>query len=109
MSTTMGQSGLGQSQMGTGEGQMRSAQGQMTARSQTHEEGPIARTIEQETAKLPSDTFLWAAIGSIGASALLRAMGKKDASLFVGDWVAPLLLFGVYNKIVKLHGSDRSH
>lgn len=102
MSTTMGQTGLGQSQRGIGEGQM-------TARNERHEEGPIARTIEQQTAKLPSDTFLWAAIGSIGASALLRAVGKKDASLFVGDWVAPLLLFGVYNKIVKLHGSDRSH
>jgi hypothetical protein len=33
----------------------------------------------------------------------------RHASLFVGDWVAPLLLFGVYNKIVKTQGSDRSH
>ena len=45
----------------------------------------------------------------MGASAVLRMMGKKNASLFVGDWVAPMLLFGVYNKIVKLHGSDRTH
>ena len=73
-----------------------------------HEEGIVARTIEQQTAKLPSDTFLWAALGSIGASAVLRMMGKKNASLFVGDWVAPFLLFGVYNKIVKLEGSDRT-
>jgi hypothetical protein len=29
-------------------------------------EGTVARTIEQQTAKLPSDTFLWAATGSIG-------------------------------------------
>jgi hypothetical protein len=36
-------------------------------------------------------------------------MGKNHASLFVGDWVAPLLLFGVYNKIVKVQGSDRQH
>jgi len=72
-----------------------------------HSEGTVARTIEQQTAKLPSDTFLWAAVGAMGASAVLKMMGKNHASLFVGDWVAPLLLFGVYNKIVKTQGSDR--
>jgi len=69
----------------------------------------VARTIEQQTAKLPSDVFLWAALGSMGTSALFRLFGKKHASLFVGDWVAPLLLLGVYNKIVKTQGSDRGH
>ena len=34
----------------------------------SQKEGPVARTIEQQTAKLPSDTFLWAAMGSIGLS-----------------------------------------
>jgi len=108
MSTSMGQTGTGASQAksGGGQDQMTSGQSKQT-QSASHSEGPIARTIEQQTAKLPSDTFLWAAIGSIGASALLRMMGKKHASLFVGDWVSPLLLFGVYNKLVKLHGSDR--
>ena len=108
MSTSMGQTGMGtgQATSGGGRDQMMSGQGQ-SGQSGTHSEGPIARTLEQQTAKLPSDTFLWAAVGSMGASALLRMMGKKNASLFVGDWVAPMLLFGVYNKIVKLHGSDR--
>ena len=96
MSTTLGQ------QMGQGQ----SKSGQMS-QSQQHAEGTVARTIEQQTAKLPSDVFLWAALGSIGTSAVLRIMGKKNASLFVGDWVAPFLLFGVYNKIVKLQGSDQ--
>ena len=31
-------------------------------------EGTVARTIEEQTAKLPSDVFLWAAIGSMGVS-----------------------------------------
>jgi hypothetical protein len=106
MSTTMGQNmGTNAGAMGESHG---SGQGQMTNRGE-HKEGPIARTIEQQTAKLPSDTFLWAALGSIGASAVLRMMGKKHASLFVGEWVAPMLLFGVYNKIVKTQGSDRGH
>ena len=70
-------------------------------------EGTVARTIEEQTAKLPSDIFLWAALGSIGVSALLQVTGKKSVSLFVGQWVAPFLLLGVYNKIVKVAGSDR--
>ena len=92
MSTTLGQTNYGTSQM-----------------SQDHSEGTVARTIEQQTAKLPSDTFLWAALGAMGASAVFQLIGKKNVSLFVGDWVAPLLLFGVYNKIVKTQGSDRQH
>ena len=80
-----------------------------TSDPQKQSEGTLARTIEQQTAKLPSDMFLWAALGSIGTSAVLQLAGKKKASLFVGEWVAPFLLLGVYNKIVKVAGSDRSH
>ena len=72
-----------------------------------HTEGTVARTIEQQTAKLPSDVFLWAALGSIGVSAILQLTGKQKVSLFVGQWVAPFLLLGVYNKIVKVAGSDQ--
>jgi hypothetical protein len=71
-------------------------------------EGRTAKAIEHETAKLPSDTFLWAALGSMGIALMLRAANKKDASQFVGQWASPLLLFGVYNKLVKLGGSDRT-
>lgn len=74
-----------------------------------HSEGRVARTIESQTAKLPSDTFLWAAVAAMGGAAVLQMTGRKDASLFVGQWVAPFLLFGVYNKIVKIAGSDRVH
>lgn len=72
-----------------------------------HAEGPVARTIEEQTAKWPSDTFLWAAAAAIGLSMAMQASGKKHGSLFVGQWVAPFLLFGVYNKLVKVAGSDR--
>jgi len=82
----------------------------MMSRAPAHEhaEGPVARTIEQETAKLPSDTFLWAACGCMGASLLLQMTGCKHAGLFVGQWVAPMMLFGIYNKIVKVAGADRA-
>jgi hypothetical protein len=109
----MGQTNLGGTQTNRGESEsqtgMGRGQGSTQMSGQQHAEGTVARAIEQQTAKLPSDLFLWAAVGSIGASAIFQLMGKKHASLFVGDWVAPLLLFGVYNKIVKVQGSDRHH
>ncbi|MEA3188834.1 MAG: hypothetical protein QOD99_2664 [Chthoniobacter sp.] len=73
-----------------------------------HREGNIARAIEDQTAKLPSDTFLWLALASIAGSLALRLAGKRHNALFVGQWVAPFLLFGIYNKLVKQLGSDRT-
>lgn len=71
-----------------------------------HREGKIARTIEQQTAKLPSDTFLWAALGSIGISLALELSGQEKKANFVGHWAPTFLLLGLYNKLVKLQGSD---
>jgi hypothetical protein len=70
-------------------------------------EGRLARTIEEQSAKLPSDVFLWAAVGSMGVSAALQLTGKRHASLFVGQWAPAFLLLGIYNKLVKEFGSDR--
>ena len=74
--------------------------------STEHREGKVARSIEQQTAKLPSDTFLWAAIGSIGISLTLQLMGQEKKANFVGHWAPTFLILGLYNKIVKLQGSD---
>jgi hypothetical protein len=69
-------------------------------------EGAVARAIEGQTAKLPSDTFLWAAVASMATSATLQLMGNKQASVFVGQWAPTFLILGVYNKLVKQLGSD---
>jgi hypothetical protein len=71
-----------------------------------HREGEVASFIEEQTAKLPSDVFLWTAIGCMVASATLYALGKRHTSLFVGQWPAPILIMGLYNKLVKLEGHD---
>ncbi|HEU4554945.1 MAG TPA: hypothetical protein VFS25_18995 [Chitinophaga sp.] len=71
-----------------------------------HEEGAVAEAIENQTAKLPSDTFLWAAISAMGVSLAFQLLKKKHVSLFIGQWAAPFLLFGIYNKIVKTQGND---
>jgi hypothetical protein len=85
--------------------------GQVSGQSEAreHSEGVVARTIEQQTAKLPSDLFLWAAGGSIVGSLLLHFMGKEHESLFVGQWAPTFLILGLYNKLVKVAGSDRIH
>lgn len=72
-----------------------------------HSEGPVAKAIEQQTAKLPSDLFLWAALGSMAVSATLKIMGRKHTALFVGQWAPSFLLLGIYNKLVKVEGSDK--
>ena len=74
---------------------------------QQQTEGKVAKAIEAQTSKLPSDTFLWAAVGAMAVSAICEFSGAKDKSRFVGQWVAPFLLFGVYNKLVKQQGHDR--
>jgi hypothetical protein len=73
-----------------------------------HSEGPVARALEQQTAKLPSDLFLWAALGSILISLAMKVLGDDHRSLFVGQWVPTFLILGIYNKLVKQLGSDRT-
>jgi hypothetical protein len=73
-----------------------------------HTEGPIAKAIESQTSKLPSDTYLWAAVACMATSATLQMVGNKNASIFVGQWAPTLLIMGVYNKLVKQLGSDRT-
>ncbi len=70
------------------------------------EEGPVAEAIEEQTAKIPSDVWLWVALGSMAASLTLKALKKDDISIFVGLWAPSLLLFGIYNKLVKQFGHD---
>ncbi len=69
-------------------------------------EDNLTASIESQTSQLPSSTFLALAGGSIAASAALRIAGKHDWALFVGQWAAPFMLLGIYNKMVKQLGSD---
>ena len=66
-----------------------------------------ARAIEKQTAKLPSDLFLWGAGASIAGSLGLRLMDREKDSQFVGQWAPTLLILGLYNKMVKQLGHDQ--
>ena len=70
-----------------------------------HAEGDIARLIEQQTAKIPSHWFLFTAAGAMGAALVLELTGRHRAADFVSRWPSPLLIAGMYNKLVKTLGT----
>jgi len=67
----------------------------------TTKEDVLTKAIEKQTVKMPSDIFLFTAMGAAALSLALKCMGKSKNATFVGQWVAPILIMGVYNKIVK--------
>ena len=71
-----------------------------------HKEGEVTKAIEHYTSQVPSGTYLSLAVGSIGLSVTLRLLGQKEAANFVGHWVPTILILGLYNKLVKLEGSE---
>lgn len=70
------------------------------------QEDQVTAAIEKVTSQIPSSVYLAAAIGSIAGSIAFKIAKKDHLALFVGQWVAPFLILGTYNKLVKLHGSD---
>ena len=66
----------------------------------------MTKAIEHYTSQVPSGTYLSLAVGSIGVSALLKLTGRNRDAQFVGHWVPTILILGLYNKLVKLHGSE---
>ena len=70
------------------------------------QEDLVTGAIERQTSQIPSSAFLGAAVGAMAASLVLKIARKNDLALFVGQWAAPLLIMGNYNKMVKQHGSD---
>ncbi len=71
-------------------------------------ENTSAQQVEQSqreyfriTDSIPEDAWYWAALASIGLSALLRLMGRDTWSIFVGQWPPTFLLFGLYHKLIR--------
>ena len=79
----------------------------MTYDSNTkHQEGKVAKAIETQTSKLPSDIFLWTGLSLMATSFVLQCVKQKHISLMIGQWAAPILIMGLYNKTVKQQGHD---
>jgi hypothetical protein len=70
------------------------------------DEDDVTSWLESYSARLPSSVYLVAAGASIIGSVIAKLQRKNHDALFFGQWVAPFLLLGIYNKMVKQHGSD---
>lgn len=70
------------------------------------QEGKATVAVEKKTSKIPSMIYLTAGLGALAASACMMARGKKSEALMIGQWAAPLLIMGLYNKVVKTQGHD---
>jgi hypothetical protein len=77
------------------------------ANNNPQKEGKVAKTLETQTAKIPSDIYLWAAVGAMIVSFGMFLSKKRHAGLIVGQWAPSLLIIGLYNKLVKIAGHDR--
>jgi hypothetical protein len=69
-------------------------------------EDQVTAAIEKVTSQVPSSVYLAAALASMAVSVGYKAAKKTDMALFIGQWAAPFLILGIYNKLVKIHGSD---
>jgi hypothetical protein len=69
-------------------------------------EDQVTAYLERNSSQLPTSFFLGAAIASMIASLSFQIAKKDNQALFIGQWAAPFLLLGIYNKMVKQHGSD---
>lgn len=74
---------------------------------QQRTEDLVSGTIQSQIVKMPSDAFLWLALGSIGGSLALQIMGKRELSLFIGQWAPTFILLGVLDKLIKIAGSSQ--
>jgi hypothetical protein len=73
---------------------------------QKPEEGKVAKAIEHKTQRIPSDIFLWTALGFFGLSVAMQTANRKHSSLLLSQLAPTFLLLGIYNKLVKVAGSD---
>jgi hypothetical protein len=85
----------------------------LSSQPTNHREGPVARAIEGQTIKIPSDLFLWGAGAAFLASGVLQFLGMRKvpwlrrAPVFLVarriEMLAPMILIiGVYNKLAKV-------
>jgi hypothetical protein len=79
---------------------------QLIPETQDGREGQITKLIESQTARIPSGAYLTFGVAAIGASLVLLLAGRTNVANFVGQWVPTILIMGLYNKVVKQHGSE---
>jgi hypothetical protein len=64
-------------------------------------EGKLTQTLAKSS-RIPSDVFLWAALGAIGASLGLQIAGEDKKATFIGQWAPTLLILAMFNKFLRV-------
>lgn len=65
------------------------------------QQDPSPTGIQATLENLPAPVYLWATIGSIGLSAVLRLLGRKDFATFVGLWPPTIVALALMNKQIR--------
>ena len=68
-------------------------------------ERKVTKVLGEQTAKIPSDIYLWAAVGTLALSLGMLFGRRKHLSIFFGQWAPSLLVIGLY-KLAKVEGHD---
>ena len=71
-------------------------------------EDEFTKTVEEYTAAIPSSAYLGVAVGAMGLSLLFQMTGRGKWGNFIAQWVPTWLIIGLYNKVVKVEGHDRT-
>ena len=74
--------------------------------TEKNHEGTITVAVENRTSRIPSMAYLIGGLGALALSTGLMLCGRRRASIMVGQLASPLLIMGLYNKLVKIQGHD---
>ncbi len=61
----------------------------------------MSASIDKQTESLPSDVFLWAAIGALALSLMYDMSGKKEQGSSIRKWLPTLVTLGSYNRMLQ--------
>jgi hypothetical protein len=78
------------------------------ADSRQGDEGEITKSLEHYTSAIPSSAYLAVAVGAMGLSLFCQVTGRGRWGNFIAQWAPTVLIVGLYNKLVKLEGHDRT-
>lgn len=80
----------------------------LTANPPDPREDELTKTVERYTAAIPSSAFLTVALAAMGVSLIAQLSGGGKWGNFFAQWAPTWLMIGLYNKLVKLEGHDRT-
>lgn len=63
--------------------------------------GSAVHMLERRTGKVPTDIWLWAAVGSVLGSVVLRLLGRSSDANFVGHWAPTFAVLALLSKLSK--------